>query len=86
MPRSLLLSAIVFMGALLACPDKVACATFQDALGREVSLAKAPARIVALAPNLVEILYFLGLGECLVGVTDHSTYPPAARGKPSVGS
>lgn len=65
-----------------SCPS----ATFRDALGREVSLAKEPARIVALAPNLVEILYFLGLGERIVGVTEHSTYPPAAKDKPRVGS
>jgi len=81
-----LLAATMCMVALLTCPERVSCATFEDALGREVSLSKEPARIVALAPNLVEILYFLGLGECLVGVTDHSTYPPEAQEKPRVGS
>ena len=46
----------------------------------------APDRIVSLAPNLTEILFALGLGEEVVGVTQDSDYPPAAMDKPKVGS
>jgi iron complex transport system substrate-binding protein len=61
-------------------------ATFKDALGREINLSAAPKRLIALAPNLTEILYALGLGNRVVGVTDHCNYPPEASLKPKVGS
>jgi iron complex transport system substrate-binding protein len=57
-----------------------------DALGREVALDKEPRRIVTLAPSLTESVYFLGLGDRVVGVTEYSSYPPEARRKPKVGS
>ncbi len=47
---------------------------------------RPPARIVSMAPNLTEILFALGLGERIVGVTRDSDYPPAARAKPKVGT
>ncbi len=42
-------------------------------------------RIVSLAPSMTEILYALGLGERVVGVTALCNYPPEARQKPKVG-
>ena len=62
------------------------CATFEDALGREISVPAPPKRLIALAPNLTEILFALGLGDRVVGVTNHCNYPPQARLKPRVGS
>ena len=47
---------------------------------------RRPARIVSMAPNLTEILFALGLGERIVGVTQDSDYPPAALAKPKVGT
>jgi iron complex transport system substrate-binding protein len=61
-------------------------AVFTDALGRQVALDGEPERIVTLAPSLTEIVYFLGLGERVVGVTNFSSYPPEAKLKPKVGS
>ncbi len=60
--------------------------TFKDSLGREITISKTPARIMPLAPSLTEIVYFLGLGERVVGVTEFSYYPPEATRKPKVGS
>lgn len=60
--------------------------TYKDILGREITLDAPPARIIPLAPSLTEILYFLGLGDRVVGVTKHSTYPEEALHKPRVGS
>lgn len=48
-------------------------------------LALTPSRIVTLAPNLTEIVFALGAGDRLAGVSDHSDYPPAARALPRVG-
>lgn len=61
-------------------------APFTDDIGRQVALDRTPRRIVALAPSVTEILYFLGLGERVVGVTQFSYYPPEAAAKPKVGS
>lgn len=35
-------------------------------------------RIVSLAPSVTEVLFALGLGDSLVGATDHCDYPPEA--------
>jgi iron complex transport system substrate-binding protein len=40
---------------------------------------------VALAPNLSETLFALGLGDRVAGVGDYSTWPPEAAGKPRLG-
>ena len=53
----------------------------------EANTNEIPAmRIVAMAPNLAEILFALGLDEEIVGVTNNSTYPDKAKQKKSVGS
>ena len=47
--------------------------------------AGAPRRVVTLAPNLTEIVFALGAGDRLVGVSEYSDYPEAARSIPRVG-
>src|SRR5215467_5493834 len=47
--------------------------------------AGAPRRVVTLAPNLTEIVFALGAGDRLVGVSEYSDYPEAARKIPRVG-
>ncbi|HEX2584908.1 MAG TPA: ABC transporter substrate-binding protein, partial [Steroidobacteraceae bacterium] len=42
-------------------------------------------RIVALAPNLTELVYAAGAGRYLVGVVEYSDYPEAAKSIPRVG-
>lgn len=42
-------------------------------------------RIISLAPNLTEILFKLGVGEQIIGVTVHCTYPPEAKEKEIIG-
>lgn len=46
-----------------------------DDFGREVSLESAPERIISLAPSNTEIIYALGAGEKVVGVTSYDDYP-----------
>jgi iron complex transport system substrate-binding protein len=50
-----------------------------------VSASRNPERIIALAPNITETVYALGLEHKLVGVTTFCTYPEAARDIPRVG-
>lgn len=63
----------------------VASRTFVDDLGRKIYLAKAPERLVSLAPSITESLYAIEAGDRLVGVTPFCDYPPEARRKPKVG-
>ena len=44
-----------------------------------------PRRVVSLAPNLTEIVFAVGAGDRLIGVSEFSDYPPAARKIPRVG-
>lgn len=48
-------------------------------------LAAEPRRIVSTAPSITELLYALGLGDRVVGVTRYCRYPPEAQSKPKVG-
>lgn len=47
--------------------------------------AAPPERIVSTAPSITELLYALGLGNRVVGVTRFCRYPPEARLKPKIG-
>jgi len=47
---------------------------------------KGPQRIVSLAPAVTEIIYAVGLGDRLVGVTNVCDRPAAARQKPKIGN
>jgi iron complex transport system substrate-binding protein len=40
---------------------------------------KEKIRIVSLAPNMTEMLFLIGAGDCVVGATDYCDYPPEAR-------
>jgi iron complex transport system substrate-binding protein len=59
--------------------------TITDDLGNEVTIEAEPQRIVSMAPNHTEILYALGLGDKVVGVTEYCNSPPEAQEKPKVG-
>ncbi|HJX34455.1 MAG TPA: helical backbone metal receptor, partial [Desulfatiglandales bacterium] len=76
----------IILIAILGWPVPVWSRTFKDALGREIRLDKDPDSIVPLAPSLTEILYYLGLGDRVAGVTDFSDYPSEAKEKPGIGS
>ncbi|HUX48456.1 MAG TPA: ABC transporter substrate-binding protein, partial [Dehalococcoidia bacterium] len=55
-----------------------------DDLGRLVAINGTPQRIISLAPSNTEILFALGLGDKVVGVTDYCNYPPEAQEKEKV--
>jgi iron complex transport system substrate-binding protein len=56
-----------------------------DDLGRLITINGTPQRIISLAPSNTEILFALGLGDKVVGVTDYCDYPPEALDKEKVG-
>ena len=59
--------------------------TISDDAGRQVKLAGPARRIVSLAPHITELLFAAGAGDAVVGVTEFSDYPEAARALPRVG-
>lgn len=50
------------------------------------ALPDRPDRIVSLAPNITEILFALGVGDRVVGVTKFCDYPEEATQRPSIGT
>jgi len=82
---------IIMLGVMAACAPAPEAAPssptqFTDQLGRVVTVENPPQRIISLAPSNTEILFALGLGDRVVGVTDYCNYPPEATEKPSIGS
>lgn len=97
---SLLLSIILILGTLFGCtPNKenvegdketqVQTSNYpvdiEDDFGNKVTIEKAPEKIVSLAPSHTEILFSLGLGDKVVGVTSLCDYPEEANSKEKIG-
>ncbi len=60
-------------------------AVYTDGLGRQVSIARHPVRIISLAPSVTEVIYLLGADDRLVGVTAQCDWPDSVRTKPRIG-
>lgn len=58
--------------------------TFTDQMQRRVTVAYPPQRIVSLVPSQTELLYDLGLGSRVVGVTKFCLHPAEARQQATV--
>jgi len=74
---------------VVSCWMAVGIAMFGPRQGQDSGIPPLPDRvdrIVSLAPNVTEILFEIGLGGKIVGVTLDSDYPPAAAEKPKVGT
>ena len=56
-----------------------------DQADREVTLDKVPESIISLSPSNTEILFALGLGDKVVGVTQYCNYPEEALEKTKIG-
>jgi len=71
----------------LACSNTIAepAGVVVDDSGRAVNVAGIPQRIISLSPSSTEILFALGLGDKVVGVTDYCNYPPEALSKAKIG-
>ncbi|MGH2657667.1 MAG: ABC transporter substrate-binding protein [Actinomycetota bacterium] len=98
MARSLSHLSVALVLALGACEEDVGGPptspseegrfplTLSDDEGVETTLRAEPARIVTFAPSHTEIVFALGLGDRLVGVSGgFDDFPPEARGIQSVG-
>ncbi len=82
----LLLRALAALALALAAPGATgAVVQAVDDTGATVTLAAAARRIVSLAPHATELLYAAGGGARVIGVSEASDWPPAARALPRVG-
>ena len=79
------LSAGFLIASKPAEPEAQLPMTVTDDLGRKVTISRNVERIISLAPTNTEILYSLGLGDKVIGVTTYCDYPPEAKLKEKVG-
>lgn len=54
--------------------------------GTSITLEKTPERIVSVGPNITDILFKIGAGNCVVGRTDYCDEPKEVKDIPSIGS
>lgn len=83
-PSPILLT--VLAGILLLTALPVSAREVIDHVGERIQIRKHPKRVVSMAPSLTEIVYALGREQILVGATQFSDYPDAARSLPRIGS
>ncbi len=84
--RYQLIVLLIITGLSLAKAAQSAAGTVTDQLGRQVNVPDNPQRIVALAPNITEIIFALGQEHRLKGVTRYSDFPSEATKLFKVGS
>jgi len=77
-PSKEIILILILVGTLLPLLPSSAgsSVTITDDVGRTVRIEKRPMRIVSLAPSITEVLFALGLGDRVVGVTSYCNYPP----------
>jgi iron complex transport system substrate-binding protein len=83
MRRLLLLLLLCGCGKPAVPP--AATRAFTDSRGKSVSLAWPPRRIVSIIPSATELLFAVGAGEQVAGVTTYCDWPPEAKSKPKIG-
>ncbi|MDF2892269.1 MAG: ABC-type Fe3+-hydroxamate transport system, periplasmic component [Clostridia bacterium] len=95
---SIILTIVLIVG-LSACQAQQPAATapeaqpaadtkivITDLKGREITLDKVPERIVSLSPSNTEILYAVGAGDKVVGVTTYCDYPAEVKDVEKIGT
>ena len=78
----MILGVLVFPGFANTNPYPL---QITDARGIDISIPKQPSRIVSLSPSLTEILFAVGAGDRVKGVTSYCNYPEEATMREQVG-
>lgn len=82
--RGLFAAAIVFVSTSVSTKASATVSVVDDS-GNTVMLTAPAQRIVSLAPHATELLFAAGAGNQVVGVSEYSDFPAAAKQLPSVG-
>lgn len=69
------LIAFMLILSFLGCNNSSTTSNVTDDYGHSITLEKNPTKIVSLSPSNTEILFSLGLGDKIVGVTSYCNYP-----------
>ena len=90
--KQVVIAAVLFVIAFSAsCSREVsltetkAVRTVTDDLGRTVNVPVKIDRAISLAPSLTEMIFAVGAGDTLVGVTSYCNYPEQAKAIEKVG-
>lgn len=76
----------VLCGALLPRLDQASPAALASQQSPNVATPAPARRIVSLVPALTEILFAIGAGPQVVGVSSYDDFPPQVRSRPRVGA
>lgn len=91
MKRSLAYLVLIAVAVGTACrtvqvsPAAVPTREVRDDLGRTVRVPQKIHRAISLAPSITEMIFAIGAGDQLVGVTTYCNYPSEATAKEKVG-
>jgi iron complex transport system substrate-binding protein len=81
-----LLALVLFVaGCSKPADPPTATREFVDSRGKTVKVSWPVKRIVSIIPSTTELLYAVGAGAQVVGVTSWCDYPPEAKSKPKIG-
>ena len=81
-----IMSLVMVMGLSVGIQAANFPLTLEDDLENEITLKEKPQRIISLSPSNTEMLFALGLGDKIVGVTKSANYPQAALKKEKIGT
>lgn len=76
---------LVSVIAFSSVPVGAETLSITDDFGRNVTLEKIPERIISLSPTNTEILFAIGAGDRVIGVTEYCNYPEEAKKREKVG-
>jgi iron complex transport system substrate-binding protein len=84
--RRLIAPMIAITGLIsIICAESLFPVHLKDQFQREIMIKKAPQRIISGAPGNTEILFALGLGPRIVGVTSWCDFPAESKSLPKIG-